>query len=201
MRHLTTILLLVATIVIAGATILHLVRDNRRLEANISALSEGVTYYRTRLDASAASVARMQLTISELRQQHSHDVEQIRSLGLRLRRVQSYAEAATTTNLSLSIPALVDTTSVAPGSTCDSTSPDRLRRFSYTTAWLQIAGILRGDTLCFDFQSVDTLRQVVHRVPRKFLFFRFGTKGIRQEVWSSNPHTRLVYSEYIELKR
>ena len=65
---------------------------------------------------------------------------------------------------------------------------------------MRVWGIIRRDTLMLDYRSVDTLHQVIHRVPRKFLFFRFGTKGIRQEVWSSNPHTRLVYSEYIELK-
>lgn len=215
MKHLTTLLLLVAATVVAGAVILSLARDNRRLRSNIAALDEGITYYRTRLDASAASVARMQLTISELRRERRHDTEQIRSLGLRLRRVESYATAATVTSVALTLPITSDTATIMPQSQHDSTLLGRQRqnvqdmydvresqrRFTYTTPWLHIAGVLRGDTLNLDYQMVDTLRQVVHRVPRRFLFFRFGTKGIRQEVWSSNPHTRLVYSEYIELGR
>ena len=221
MKHLTTLLLLVAATVVAGAVILSLARDNRRLRSNIAALDEGITYYRTRLDASAASVARMQLTISELRRERRHDTEQIRSLGLRLRRVESYATAATGTSVALTLPITSDTATIMPQSQHDSTLLGReereggeeqqgrqrqearasSRRFTYTTPWLHIAGVLRGDTLNLDYQMVDTLRQVVHRVPRRFLFFRFGTKGIRQEVWSSNPHTRLVYSEYIELGR
>lgn len=215
MKHLTTLLLLVAATVVAGAVILSLARDNRRLRSNIAALDEGITYYRTRLDASAASVARMQLTISELRRERRHDTEQIRSLGLRLRRVESYATAATVTSVALTLPITSDTAAIMPQSQHDSTLLERQRqdvqdmhdvresqrRFTYTTPWLHIAGVLRGDTLNLDYHMVDTLRQVVHRVPRRFLFFRFGTKGIRQEVWSSNPHTRLVYSEYIELGR
>ena len=215
MKHLTTLLLLVAATVVAGAVILSLARDNRRLRSNIAALDEGITYYRTRLDASAASVARMQLTISELRRERRHDTEQIRSLGLRLKRVESYATAATVTSVALTLPITSDTAAIMPQSQHDSTLLGRQRqdvqdmhdvresqrRFTYTTPWLHIAGVLRGDTLNLDYQMVDTLRQVVHRVPRRFLFFRFGTKGIRQEVWSSNPHTRLVYSEYIELGR
>ena len=221
MKHFTTLLLLVAATVVAGAVILSLARDNRRLRSNIAALDEGITYYRTRLDASAASVARMQLTISELRRERRHDTEQIRSLGLRLRRVESYATAATVTSVALTLPITSDTATIMPQSQHDSTLLGReereggeeqqgrqrqearasSRRFTYTTPWLHIAGVLRGDTLNLDYQMVDTLRQVVHRVPRRFLFFRFGTKGIRQEVWSSNPHTRLVYSEYIELGR
>lgn len=215
MKHLTTLLVLVAATVVAGAVILSLARDNRRLRSNIAALDEGITYYRTRLDASAASVARMQLTISELRRERRHDTEQIRSLGLRLKRVESYATAATVTSVALTLPITSDTADIMPKSQHDSTLQGRQRqdvqdmhdvresqrRFTYTTPWLHIAGVLRGDTLNLDYQMVDTLRQVVHRVPRRFLFFRFGTKGIRQEVWSSNPHTRLVYSEYIELGR
>ena len=221
MKHLTTLLLLVAATVVAGAVILSLARDNRRLRSNIAALDEGITYYRTRLDASAASVARMQLTISELRRERCHDTEQIRSLGLRLKRVESYATAATMTSVALTLPITSDTADIMLQSQHDSTLLGReereggeeqqgrqrqearasSRRFTYTTPWLHIAGVLRGDTLNLDYQMVDTLRQVVHRVPRRFLFFRFGTKGIRQEVWSSNPHTRLVYSEYIELGR
>ena len=37
--------------------------------------------------------------------------------------------------------------------------------------------------------------------PRRFLFIRWGTKALRQEIISSNPHTRIVYSEYIRIER
>ena len=38
-------------------------------------------------------------------------------------------------------------------------------------------------------------------VPRRFLFFRWGTKAIRQEIIPANPHTRIVYAEYVQLSR
>ena len=47
----------------------------------------------------------------------------------------------------------------------------------------------------------DTLRQIIHRVPRRFLFLRFGTKAVRQEIVSSNPHSRIVYTEYVRFER
>jgi hypothetical protein len=64
-----------------------------------------------------------------------------------------------------------------------------------------VVGILFGDSLQYAVRTVDTLHQVIHRVPRKFLFIPYGTKAIRQEVWTSNPNTELVYTEYIELSR
>ena len=32
------------------------------------------------------------------------------------------------------------------------------------------------------------------------LFFRYGTKAIRQEIVSSNPHTEVVYSEVVSFR-
>ena len=78
---------------------------------------------------------------------------------------------------------------------------EEIHHFSHHTPWVHIEGEVRRDTLLLDYHSIDTLHQIVHRVPRKFLFFRFGTKAIRQEIISSNPHTKIVYSEYIELRR
>lgn len=50
-------------------------------------------------------------------------------------------------------------------------------------------------------RSIDTLRQVVHRIPRRFLFIRWGTKALRQEIVSTNPHTRIVHAEYVKIER
>ena len=46
----------------------------------------------------------------------------------------------------------------------------------------------------------DTLTQVVHRIPHRWWIFRWGTKALRQEIRSSNPHTKIVFSEYIEIE-
>ncbi|MEG1673358.1 MAG: DUF6549 family protein, partial [Alistipes sp.] len=32
-------------------------------------------------------------------------------------------------------------------------------------------------------------------------FFRYGVKAIKLDVVSKNPHSKIVYTEYIELKR
>ena len=63
-----------------------------------------------------------------------------------------------------------------------------------------IHGAYKGEMVVI-VGKVTSLFQVVHRVPKQWLFFRWGTKAIRQEVVSSNPHTKIVYSEYIELKK
>ncbi len=62
-------------------------------------------------------------------------------------------------------------------------------------------GAVTADSVLCRVESTDTLRQVVHRIPRRFLFIRWGTKALRQEIVPSNPHTRIVYSEYVKIER
>lgn len=241
MRQFITTLILAAALVTMGAVAARLSERNRELRANIASLQDGVTLYRTRWNESAASVQRLTLTLAELREEHRRDVERIRSLGIRLRRVESLSLAATTTQLSLALP-LTNTIAYADNSEqvgadsianidhigggieadslvhnhdirteigTDSTAishdiceaVEKIHHFSHHTPWVHIEGEVRRDTLLLDYHSIDTLHQIVHRVPRKFLFLRFGTKAIRQEIVSSNPHTKIVYSEYIELRR
>ena len=47
--------------------------------------------------------------------------------------------------------------------------------------------------------AVDTLDIIVHRIPKRFLFFRFGCKQVRMDIISRNPHTRLTYARYYQL--
>ena len=72
-----------------------------------------------------------------------------------------------------------------------------VRTFRWRDTWVSVEGRIVNDSVVCRVESVDTLRQVIHRVPRRFLFFRFGTKAVRQEIVSSNPHTRIVYAEYV----
>ena len=58
-----------------------------------------------------------------------------------------------------------------------------------------------GEIMSRYTNDVDTLRQAVHRIPRRFLFIRWGTKAHRQEIVSTNPHTRIVYAEYVKIER
>lgn len=185
---------LLVALVVSLIWVAHLLEENRRLSNNQHALLQSVTLYRTEAGASAARVEALELEVAEFREFRARDAEEIRSLGVRLRRAESYAVTASESRYEATV-ALRDTIILRD------TIRDTVRLFADGDAWSNVAGAIRGDSLSYSLISVDTLRQVVHRVPRRFLFFRYGTKGIRQEIWSSNPHTELVYTEYIELRR
>jgi hypothetical protein len=165
-------------------------REAERLENNVVALSEQVHHYRTRLDEAAASVQALQLRCDEFVKMRAADARLIRDLGIRLKR----AETLSTTSLKSAVEfgvVLRDTIILH----------DTLRGFVWRDPWVRVEGVVGPDSVKCRVESVDTLRQVVHRVPRRFLFIKYGTKAIRQEIISSNPHTRILYAEYIELKK
>ena len=186
----------VASILVAlcGVALGYLIKENARLRGNQHALIEGDAFSRTESGKSAASVEVLQLELAEFRSLREQDAEEIASLGIRLRRAESYAK-------SVAMTTLTDTVIVRDTVVVRDTVKMAARHFAGEDAWSRVEGILFGDSLRYAIRTTDTLHQVVHRVPRKFLFIPYGTKAIRQEVWSSNPNTELIYTEYIELPR
>ena len=188
MKRFLLLYALCATVVAAWGFLRH--REAERLDNNQTALMEQIVHYRTSLDESAASVRALQLRCEEYRRLRAEDLCRIRDLGIKLRRIESTATTATKSEIEMAAP-LKDTVILH----------DTLRVFEWRDPWVKIDGVVRQDSVECRVESVDTLRQIVHRVPHKLLFVRYGTKAIRQEIISSNPHTQVVYSEYIELKR
>ena len=123
------------------------------------------------------------------------------------RAVEAAATLATATEIDVQVP-LHDTIVRRDfAAVCDSgrlaaaVRFDTVRSFRWRDPWVTVEGRIRDDSVACRVESVDTLRQVVHRVPRRFLFIRFGTKAVRQEIVSSNPHTRIVYAEYVRFAK
>lgn len=78
---------------------------------------------------------------------------------------------------------------------------DTARVFRWRDTWVSVEGRIGRDSAACRIRSVDTLRQAVHRIPRRFLFTAGALKALRQEIVSTNPHTRIVYAEYVKIER
>lgn len=180
--------------------------ENRRLTQNQEALASEVLHYRTRWGQEAASAQALRLRCAEFEELRAADAARIRQLGIRLRRLEAAGKSVTETSFEAKAP--LRGPSVPNG--CDGPlvrSADTLplcppaRRFRWEDPWVAVEGLVAEDSVVCRVRSVDTLHQVVHRIPRRFLFIRWGTKALRQEIVSSNPHTRIVYTEYIRIER
>ena len=168
--------------------------ETRRLTQNQDALASGIEHYRTRLGQEAASVQALRLRCAEFERLRAEDAASIRRLGIKLRRLEAVAKTVTATSVDLRAP-VRDTVVLLRRDTL------RIRDTLKLFRWVTVEGRIRTDSVACRVQSTDTLRQVVHRVPRRFLFIRWGTKALRQEIVSSNPHTRIIYSDYVKFER
>lgn len=166
--------------------------DRNRLSDNQRSLMSDVEFYRTKDSLSAASVERLTLSNREFNQYCDDLEKQVKDLNLKVRRLQSVSQTAIETKYVIKT---VTRDSIIPG------RMDTLRCIDFRNDYLTFSGCVNREYFSGLIESRDTLVQIVHRVPRKFLFFRWGTKAIRQEVISKNPYSSIVYSEYIELKK
>ncbi len=167
--------------------------ENQRLNQNIATLTTDVEIYRTRSGESAAEVRSLRLKQSELEQTNDLLADQIQDLKIRLRHINSLATATTRTEVGFSTQ--------IPDSVLHRPVVDTLRLPLYADSWNSLQATLIGNRIEGRFTSIDTLHQVVYRVPHRFLFIRYGTKELRQVITSSNPSTRLVYSSHITIER
>ena len=194
MRKYLAIYAIVATaVIVVGAK--YLLKENARLENNNYALIESVKTYRTKADESAASVQVLRLKVGEYEELRAADAERIRKLKIKLKRLESASKSVTKTAVDITVP-LRDTVILRDTLRLH----DTVRLFRWRDSWVTVDGVIDNNSVSCSVSSIDTLHQIIHRIPRRFLFFRYGTKAIRQEIVSSNPHTEVVYSEVVSFR-
>ena len=177
-------------VAISGKVLILYSKEIKRLEGNQRVLRDGATYYRTRDSLSAASVEQITLRHNELKRRYDDLASEAENLNLKIRRLESVSRAATETVYHI-VTEWRDSIIYRAGRI------DTLRCASWIDPFITFE-------MCDNEARIaitDTLVQFVHRVPRSWWFIRFGTKAIRQEVTSKNPHTEIVYTEYIHLMR
>ena len=172
-------------------------RECHRLSDNQRTLLEECRLYETEAKESAASVERLLLTKDELERNYQSVCEEAKQLGIKVKRLQAAAQTATNTNISVT-PAVRDSIIYR----YKDRYFDTVKVFEWSDPpWAYVSGIIDSSSVDLDIAMVDTIKQFIHRVPRRFLFIRFGTKAIRQDVVNSNPYSNVVFTEYIELTK
>lgn len=124
-----------------------------------------------------------------------------KELKIKNSRIMAAATTSTTTKVDVKVAIRP-----VPHDTCSRSlsglyRPPDVSQVSWSDPWITLRGDIEGDSMQVHIESRDTLQMVVHRVPKKFLFFRYGTKGVRMEVVGQNPHSRLSYPRIIMFKK
>lgn len=170
-------------------------KESKRLAGNQSALMADVQLYKTKAGENAAKVQQLLLTKSEFESQCATLKNEVEALGIKTKRLESVISTSSKTEAQITAPvrdSIVYRDREQP--------PDTIRCFEFADNYLKVNGCIERDTFNGRIENVDTLIHAAHRVPKKFLFFRFGCKAVELEVVSKNPHSRITYSRYIQLK-
>lgn len=167
--------------------------ERDRLEANQTALLAEAEYWSTENEKSAADVLRLSLTVDELRNSNKRLKKTADELGIKLKRIQD----ASTTGVKTEVRAV---TQVKDSVVYRDSIIVSVKSFEWRDPWIGVSGIIDRDSVDLSVSSVDTLTTIVHKVPHKFWFIKWGCKAIKQTVVSANPHTKITYNEYIEVK-
>lgn len=177
------------------------VKEKERLKENQDALLSEIKFYRTTDSLSAASVQRITLSKGELRE-HRRDLLNIfDNLDIKVIRVKTASTTRIKSSSKIRTPIRDSIRILDPIPYTTKKRIDTLRCINYADKWLTISGCQENDEFIGMIESRNTIDQIVHRVPRKFLFFKWGTKAIRQEVVSRNPNSIIIFTEYLELKK
>ena len=193
MKRYILIIILVIIIFFLSRSLHRQRQENDRLSSNQTALFQDISYYRTRDSLSAVGVEKLTLTKKELEQNCEALARDIKDLKIKLKRVQSVSQA------SIETEHIIRT--VVRDSLIVRDRVDTLQCIDYHDNYLTLSGCIEHNHFSGHIMSRDTLLQVIHRVPHRWWFIKWGTKAVRQEIVSKNPHTHVVYSRYIELKR
>lgn len=187
--------LIAAVLTVVGLSYaLHKERGEKaRYAANQAALLADVEYYKTESGNNAASVQKLSLTYDELKKNYDDVVKTAEDLKIKVKRLQSVSTAAAQTKVEIK-------TIVKDSIVYIKGEPIKALAFDWCDPWTDVEGVIHNDSVALAVQSTDTLVQLVHRVPNKWWFFKWGTKAIKQDIVSKNPHTHITYTEYIELK-
>lgn len=173
--------------------------DNKRLSNNQTAMLTEMETYKTKNGENAARIMQLELTNGEYEKLMEKQAEKIKSLGIKIKRLESVNITGIETENGGKVP-IKDSIVVIYRDSIRFV--DSIRYFEWNDTWSTISGIITPDSVDCKYHSVDTLNIICHRVPKMFLgFIPCGTKYIQTEIYNANKNTKITYAESIKLTK
>lgn len=205
MKKLKIIISVIVTVALLASTVMTVRyrEEVKRLKENQAALlaPEMIVEYRTSLGKNVAEIQALNLKVSELKASNDTLLNITHELGIKNRRLLELAQATTRTSHDIAV-SVRDSIVPRPFSGDSmATINDTLRCLTYVDPWLSLDGCVQNDTFTGSMESRDTLDFIVHKVPKRFLFFRFGCKAIHMDVVNHNPHGIITHAKYVRIAK
>ncbi len=174
-------------------------KENHRLSNNQESLMSDIEYYKTEQGKTASRIMQLELSKSEFEKLCPELEKQIKDLKIKNKYLESLSSTRMDTNVEGNTK-LKDTVYVTVRDSIIVT--DKAKYFKWADNWNTIQGtIYPNDNVDVSYHGTDTLTMAAVRVPKKFLFFKWGTKYIEVDAVNANPSTKIVYNKQIKIRK
>lgn len=172
--------------------------ENEILQTNVGTLLTGAEQYKVKDSLQVATIANLELSISEYRRYKEEDKKLLESLKIDNNRLKGIIKTQTesfyeqTTLLRDSVKMLLSPDSVEV--------PVNIKTARFADQWHSLNVTIQGDSLNYKLRTKESLLITNHVVPKRFLFFKFGCREVRTEVVSKNPYVGDIQVESITIR-
>ena len=172
--------------------------ENEILQTNVGTLLTGAEQYKVKDSLQVATIANLELSISEYRRYKAEDKKLLESLKIDNNRLKGIIKTQTesfyeqTTLLRDSVKMLLSPDSVE--------TPVNIKTARFSDQWHSLSVTIQGDSLNYKIKTKESLLITNHVVPKRFLFFKFGCREVRTEVVSKNPYVGDIQVESITIR-
>ena len=172
--------------------------ENEILQTNVGTLLTGAEQYKVKDSLQVATIANLELSISEYRRYKAEDKKLLESLKIDNKRLKGIINTQTesfyeqTTLLRDSVKMLLSPDSVEV--------PVNIKTAQFADQWHSLNVTIQGDSLNYNLRTKESLLITNHVVPKRFLFFKFGCREVRTEVVSKNPYVGDIQVESITIR-
>lgn len=184
---------LALSVIIMGAAFDRSNRERKRHQENENELLRENESWKTEHGKSAMEVQRLTIEKGDIEKYFAEALEQIEDLKIKNKRIKKLLQAGTETNV-------VIKTVIRDSIIYVKDSSYHVGKFDWKDSWTSIHGIIKSDSIDIKYNQKDTLSFVTKRIPRKFLFIKWGTKRLEMNVINSNPNNEITYSREISIK-
>ena len=159
---------------------------------NVQTLFDSLREMRIDSVKTAYTVSRLRLEKDEFEKRYREDAETIKKLNLRIKDLQSVSKVGIEVEAKIQEP--IKQQAIEPLDI----QPIKL---STSNQHQTVNLIVSRDSISGYVRMNANLSQYVYLVYRhRFLWWRWGVKGIRQTIVSDNPYVKIGYNEYVEIE-
>ena len=172
--------------------------ENKILQTNVSTLLTGAEQYKVNDSLQVATIANLELSISEYRRYKAEDNKLLETLKIDNKRLKGIINTQT--------ESFYQQTALLRDSVKMLSSPDsievpvKMKVASFSDTWHSLNIKIQGDSLNYRLKTKESLLITNHVVPKRFLFFKFGCREVRTEVVSKNPYVEDIQVESITIR-